>query len=219
MDINKGAAWANVGNFFIGCFTLYAVFSQHPQAPEQGAPARSVTSLHPSMWIFLAGLMVAGFLHVAAALIQRKGTHPEVNVSTDAITTLPVDESRTALAPIAEQGTTISLSPQELVRLFKTGGTSAQAERLIQPYVGKWMQISGVVDDVTHFGPDTNQVSLTGTMGLGLQFLMYFREKWTDEVSMLVKGQNITVRGQFTSIPYSDTVRLVECELLTRRRS
>jgi hypothetical protein len=135
----------------------------------------------------------------------------------DAITTLPVDESFAPSIPIAEPGTTMSISPQELLRLFKTGGTSSQANRLIQPYVGKWMQISGVVNDVSHFGPDTNQVSLTGPKGVHI--LVYFREKWADEVSMLVKGENITVRGQFTSIPFSDTVRLADCELLAKRRS
>jgi hypothetical protein len=126
----------------------------------------------------------------------------------------PVDESLTTSIPIAEPGTTISLSPQELIRLFKTGGTTAQANRLIQPYVGKWMQISGVVDDVTHFGPDTNQVKLRGAM-MQFDIVAYFRTKWADEVSLLVKGENTTVRGQFRSIETS-FLALENCELLSK---
>jgi hypothetical protein len=191
----------------------------------------------PLDWIVLGGLFVVSFVIFAAGIgvllyvggkigsTAKGGSLASEAPAQDALVTqsetpMLVRTNRAEeLSPLPDEPTLISLSPQELVRLFKTGGTTAQSNRLIQPYVGKWMQISVVVDDVTHFGPDTNQVSVTGPMGLGLHILLYFRKKWAEEVSMLVKGQNITLRGQFESIAWGDTVRLVDCELLAKRRS
>jgi hypothetical protein len=184
----------------------------------------------PLDWAILGGLFLVSFAIFSVGIgvllyIGRKiGAAAETNSSVPQTSEEPLvgTPELAQPLPVAIPGNKklISLTPQELVRLFNTGGTSAQANRLIQPYVGKWMQISGVVNDVAHFGPDTNQVSFTeGPMGLGIIILMYFREKWADEVSMLVKGENITVRGQLRSIEYRDTVALNKCELLAKRRS
>jgi hypothetical protein len=93
---------------------------------------------------------VVGFVVLVVILFASSVIHlraARAAAGTHGTTTLAVDGSVIAPSiPIAEQGTTISISPQELVLLFKTGGTTAQGNRLIQPYVGKWMQISGVVN-------------------------------------------------------------------------
>jgi hypothetical protein len=170
----------------------------------------------PLDWIVLGGLFVVSFAIFAAGIgvllyVGRKisatakaGSVAQEEPTQYTLAAQPAIPIRTTsaaeLSPVVvpDEPTLISLSPKELISLFKTGGTSTQANRLIQPYVGKKMEVSGVVHDVDHIGPKTTQVSFTGE---GL-IVMYFGEKSFDPVSMLVKGEAITVRGRFESISY-----------------
>ena len=206
MDWQKTATLCNIGAFVVAVVWGTAQFYIWYKHGEIGM------SSMVGFGVLVVILFISGVIRLMA---PRSGadTHRTTALPVDAPTqsSMSVVQAPAPSITITEKGTATSLSPQELVRLFKTGGTSAQANRLIQPYIGKRMQVSGVVHDVAHYGAKTSQVSFMQ----GISIVMYFGEKWLDDVSMLVKGENITVRGHLRSIEYGDMVVLEDCELVS----
>jgi hypothetical protein len=101
----------------------------------------------------------------------------------------------------------VDVKPEYLWQLFE-GRTSTQAEKLVASYIGKWMQVSGPLQDV-HTFEVTFQRPGTYTV-----IYMYFRKKkWTDRLSALSPGDNITVRGRIETINKVE-LHLETCELV-----
>jgi hypothetical protein len=70
VDIQKAAALADIGSFFVGCAALYLMFSAQPQQPP-AAPQQGVT-MSPTMWVFLGALLLSGALHAYAAFVHGR---------------------------------------------------------------------------------------------------------------------------------------------------
>lgn len=49
-------------------------------------------------------------------------------------------------------------NPVDLVALYKNT-TSAQGDRLVGPYLGKWMKVSGKLDDIIHLDDGYSRIS------------------------------------------------------------
>jgi hypothetical protein len=106
-----------------------------------------------------------------------------------------------------------SITPEYLVGFFKEH-TSIQAMKLIEPFIGKWMRVSGDLREVILRTSDTAQVTFSGR-GLGdlAEVYMYFRTKESIErLAILRRGDRLTITGQISEM--SDIhLTLDECEL------
>lgn len=106
--------------------------------------------------------------------------------------------------------TVCSLTPEELVKVFD-GRTTAQGDALAKNYIGKWIKVSGSIDDVTT--ASRRRVTNVNLETDAPYIILIFRGKAADSLSMLRKGDIISVFGRIDLIA-RDAVRLESCELL-----
>lgn len=104
----------------------------------------------------------------------------------------------------------VKVTPEYLLGLFRQH-TSIQAQRLIQPFLGQRMRVSGVIGDVS---ATSNFVSLVfGTDGhLDPRLRMYFDLEWADRLAVLPRGTQLTVVGRIDEVSKGG-LELEDCEL------
>jgi putative nucleic acid binding protein len=90
----------------------------------------------------------------------------------------------------------------------------AQAQKLVEPYIGKWLRIAGLVNNAAHH-PKMWQVFLhfeiDGSL-FGIQVVLYFADTWNEHLSMVTRDTNITVIGRIVKV-HSGGIELQACEL------
>ena len=106
----------------------------------------------------------------------------------------------------------VDLTPEQLIAFYKDN-TSIQADKLVASSIGKWMPISGKLDQVISSFPGFAQLTFAGR-GTGTQVFMYFRgQMLIDRLALLKRGTKITVHGPIEKVdPFA--VHLSDCELI-----
>lgn len=105
-----------------------------------------------------------------------------------------------------------SITPEYLISFFKEH-TAIQAKKLSEVYIGKWMEISGVVREVTPIDSQTEIAMLTFKQPSDLTTLFFRTKKWVDRVSGLRRGDSISAVGQIDKV-VSSHIELEHCELV-----
>ena len=110
-----------------------------------------------------------------------------------------------------------------LVGLFnEPGRTSFQARTLVEPYIGKWMKVSGVMKDVMRTNVDQKFVQMVFERDPSIEYThplfyaqltMYFRNDWIQRVLILKVGDQLTVIGQIDRVDRI-SLQLENCELV-----
>jgi hypothetical protein len=100
-----------------------------------------------------------------------------------------------------------------LVDLFKKH-TGIQAMKLVEPFIGQPVQISGSLNQVFPSGLNDRILVTFNELSSPL-VLMYFEKEWTQRLSMLQRDQKLTVRGRISRVSQID-LELGECELVDR---
>jgi hypothetical protein len=107
----------------------------------------------------------------------------------------------------------VDVTPDYLMGLFDQH-TSIQAQRLIEPYIGKWMKISGKLSDIMdneYFSQVTFERDPQKRYGA---VYMYFRQPdRRDRLSVIRRGTNLTVMGQIRNVANIE-LHLDKCELV-----
>jgi hypothetical protein len=112
---------------------------------------------------------------------------------------------------LADGRIVITFDPKYLTDFYKNN-TALQADRLVRVFLGKWMKASGKVHDVSvsQFSGGTATV----TFEYSDPFVMHFLPKdWLDRLSILRRGDKITVLGQITDVTRTIVV-LNNCEVI-----
>jgi len=105
------------------------------------------------------------------------------------------------------------VTPEYLADIYKAH-TAIQANKLTETYAGKWMRVTGDVDQVKQIGKDGEcYVTLRGMVYI----LLSFDRGWLDRVSILTLGEKASVVGQIGRIDAS-TLQLENCELDSARQ-
>jgi hypothetical protein len=102
----------------------------------------------------------------------------------------------------------VGTNPERLCAFFKDA-TTAQGKRLVQPYIGKWMRVSGKVSNV-----GDSHISFRNFGVAGVLIIMFFDDKWSDRISVLEMGTTVTVLGQIREIDVLG-LQLRNCELVS----
>ena len=98
-----------------------------------------------------------------------------------------------------------------------TGNTGPQAEVMIAPYMGKWMTVSGKLDEVVPLqhpmGDKWYKVEFKVTGFLNRRPIqMNFESEWGDYLESVRRGTRMRVNGNIVSVPRWGIV-LGDCEL------
>jgi hypothetical protein len=127
-------------------------------------------------------------------------------------------ETRRRPAPRPEERSFVDITPAELVGLF-ADHTSQQGAKLIEPYLGKWLRVTGPLGDVLSNRGFRSQVTFEkgSVFDEGYEpvtVYMYFeRERWDDRLAVLRPGSSITVAGRIREVDRVH-VHLEDCELV-----
>jgi len=126
---------------------------------------------------------------------------------------IPVENSRTtpALAPQNVAGrdyVPTDVTPKFLCSLVE-GQTSMLAQKIVEVYIGKWMMVSGTVFN-TH--ERTLSVGVTLDSDDGKLVYLTFENTWLEQISVLRKGNRISVVGKISEIEHPG-VSMESCEI------
>jgi hypothetical protein len=114
----------------------------------------------------------------------------------------------------------VNVAPAYLVDFFKEH-TDIQANRLLEPYIGKWMRVSGPLGNVMSSSGVRVQVTFqhkplfereSEGMADWLTIYMYFPEATKDRLALLPRGTPITVLGRIRDAGAA-SIELEDCEL------
>jgi hypothetical protein len=118
---------------------------------------------------------------------------------------------------------TLPLTVTELIAVFKDR-TDVQGDKLAKAYIGKWINVSGVLGNVSKymtFVPFVGHAYVTFehvAETLGRNVFMNFNRKWIPLLTVLRPGESITVFGRIRKITRHD-VWLERCELIDVSRT
>jgi hypothetical protein len=187
------AAWIPFWRFvsFLSSFDFMRTASGRPSIGTFFLPS----GLADGLWI--VGIAMIVFVVVTREMQESPYiTRQEIARATDAT---PVIEARIFAERTAE----------ELMNFF-AGHTTVDANKLLEVYMGKWLQVSGVFDDVTahHLGL-TVYIELPNHSSVFMQF----EPEWHDRLLMLKRGSIITVVGKIHRVSWTN-LALRECELI-----
>src|SRR5690242_13287291 len=133
MLLNKLSAYASIASFLMGVYLLV-------QQARGSAHASSL--VNPLVWIFVGGLVMAGYMNFSAAKINArvlpeglpgKGNNAAKSSSSLGRVTRASDE-RVYLG----EGIT-----REFLSGLREGHTDVQADKILEIYIGKWMRVAG----------------------------------------------------------------------------
>jgi hypothetical protein len=111
-----------------------------------------------------------------------------------------------------EGRTFVDSRPEDLTRVFQEH-TEIQARTRVADAIGKWMKVSGPLGNVGDF-TSFAQVTFVHRPSPHPTVYMYFRKKkWFDRVSVLNRGNDITVVGRIREVRYGE-LHLDNCELI-----
>jgi hypothetical protein len=131
---------------------------------------------------------------------------------------IPVEQSTTAptppvlLPPPSEAETRIFTDEQPgFFKQFFDGHTSVQADALIQPYLGKWIRVSGVV--INDISRQRNGHLVFGSSTDKTRLFLHFQNQWSERILILRSGSTIAMAGKILRVDMN-AMSLGNCELI-----
>jgi hypothetical protein len=170
-------------------------------------------------------LVAAGIVALFSALVIRVrsdtsgGDRQEVVAGRDAATASAGRDAYAAGRDInisnaqggAKKRDVVSTTPEQLMA-FYDGHTSAQGDRLAEPYKDNWIRGHGTVSDVWESSIEATVMIMALTDKPLKVVLARFEKPFARPVLLLHKGAEVQVVGQVASVS-ATKVELVNCEL------
>ena len=201
MDLYKFSALANIGSFLLGCVIVYLAIKERRTGKVMGeGTLKTVTSPNPLVWVFLAGMILSGYLQFKAASIQFGGASKPQVESSSTPPEVTTKHSRTFVTP--------DMRMDDLRDIVKSS-TQLPGEKKTTDYIGKWIKFSGLVSYI-----DSGQ----GSLYIAFQANnddpsvdAFVSNSYSDQASTIKAGQTTELVCQIVRIS-SHNVRLDNCE-------
>lgn len=147
---------------------------------------------------------------------EFKGRERSLNSRPYSRTRLDHTPGAGAQASIAQPGPIerifAEVTPKSLIAMFRKH-TSAQAQRLLKPYYGQWIRVSGTLGDVGEWTGSNSKVVFQSSFREPAVLMIFTDQDIFDKsLSILRAGTHITVIGQIDRID-SVSVQLTNCEI------
>ena len=111
----------------------------------------------------------------------------------------------------------VQVTPTYLIGLFN-GRTSMEGNRLLADFIGKWIAVSGRVNDVSEFSSDHLFVQVHDDTPDEVYVSLSFRGEWADRASTMRRGDLIHVIGEIKEADRAG-LALDPCELPSDNQS
>jgi len=177
--------------------------------------------------VALALVLAAGILKaIDAWLGASSSAHPKTltQAPAPALNAMPAPPSLVPASSSADQSDTGRAAPKRADKrgvvtqtfadlwAMREGHTKLEALRVLDPFLGKWMRVTGVVSDVAPRYVKIGDHSVV--------LLFFDQKKWSGRLAVLQRGQTITALGQITeySLDQKDHWSLSNCDLLEVKR-
>lgn len=121
-------------------------------------------------------------------------------------------QSRPAVPHDSQERELVSRTSRELLSFYTPDRTTQESNRLMQPYVGQWIEVSGKVFDVGHGAPDGDQTAVILKDGTD-QIECRFRREWENRLDRLAKNESIKIVGKISPTQNGSQLYLQECEI------
>lgn len=106
--------------------------------------------------------------------------------------------------------TRVRLSLEDLTKIYRDH-TTIQAKKLAEPYIGGWLEVKGLVSNVTD---DASGGGYQVSLDIDHEYVFAtFIEEAQEQLPQLQRGEEVTILGRITKID-SYTLALEEAELL-----
>lgn len=179
--------------------------------------AAAFDTTRASFPFWTSGITVSAYVAFSIAPICLACALREIRFPLAASSSQPRENERewtpasSTLARTSEH-TFIEDTPKTLTSVFKRH-TSAQAQKLLEPYYGQWMPVSGTLGDVGEWTDSHSRVTFQSSFREPA-VIMIFRDKdvFDRRLSILRPGTRITVIGQIERINFS-SVQITNCRI------
>lgn len=205
-----------------------AVF--RPSFALEGDTVRTLMMMTGLLLIVLATAPHLGWVtRVVTSRAERGASPKDATTRIDTPVRAELPPAQTAMAgatapPRAEVPTVVSRSEERLIvdvtaeylADFFINSMAIHGKRLVEPYIGKWMKVSGPLGNIMN-SIYSLQVTFSdrGLLANNVQIFMFFdKEQWLDRVSVLKRGDHLTVLGQIKDVSSID-IHLEHCELIS----
>lgn len=101
------------------------------------------------------------------------------------------------------------VTAEYLMSLYKDVSLSAQGDRLLAPYVGKWIHVSETVADISGTAIWAYAKDSAGQRTI----ILSFDTQWADQLAILRRDENITALCEITPFVKINIIQLANCEL------
>ena len=130
----------------------------------------------------------------------------------DGESVLSPDKSNNIETAPNERAVLLQWKPKEIVDLIDEHMTTSEIDRIINPFIGKSLRVSGKVRDVVERS-DKNIIAVFLDDDEGVSLLLFYDEKWEGKLNLtfLKKGEIIKTRGIFLNAS-KNSVSLKNCE-------
>jgi hypothetical protein len=175
-----------------------------------------------------AGLLVVGAILIAIAVLIGEPTDPEQTPSGSRVdggsgaghirgvvfgdnATVNINRQASQASPLAERSM-VRVSIKDLLNLYREH-TQVQAERLVEPYIGGWMRVKGVVNDVVRQDLVEGHYVAIRVEETDEAVLAEFPESAQEQLPRLLRGDSLEVVGRISKIT-SGWIGLEDCEFV-----
>jgi hypothetical protein len=198
--LEKAAAYSAIGTLILTAIIVWLMWPSSQQKPTETGHPIMIAWIMPS--ILAAAILGAGVLHLLAAMASHVAM-PAVQVSKSPSPAHGDGEARIFLGS--------DITPEFLAGLSKDQ-MGIHARRLTSIYEGKWMKVSGAVDDVSKLARNDYFVTLSNENPH--IFFIFSGAHWEERLSILKKGTQLTVIGKLRAIS-RENLQFEECEIVS----
>lgn len=167
---------------------------------------------HVPLWplIVCAALFAAGL-----ALFLCRASDPEPTMPSTTPQHSPSSTSQDETPPSYPGREFSDAEPAEIMSVLTGATTDIQANKLLRPYYGKWLRVSGPLENATAWSSGSSLVTFSNFLSIGENRVnAFFNDEHVVEgrLALLRVGTRLTIIGQITDVGRLG-ITLMHCEI------
>ena len=216
LEIRPNAAWDLVKYMLFGGVAGLVVIGYRVLAYVRELPQDRVIDVAIFATSFVLILGAYGLAKYRLNQMLQMFLAPQVKKLTGSIESASkgLDDADEKTAPSPSERIYVNVTPEYLTSFYNQH-TAFQAAKLVEPYIGKWITVFGIVNDVTSESRGTKIYIVRPKEDSGFLLIVasFHEQTWIDRIVLLRREDKVAVVGQIKSVD-SRSVWLDYCETI-----